>query len=84
MEDGPKRVGLEFDKNLIKSHPEIELSKAEKNSGVCSICYGEFEDPDYSAVSLPCGHQFCKECWVQYLKDKIKTNGPDSVFTRCP
>jgi hypothetical protein len=33
-------------------------------------------------TGLECGHQFCKECWKEYLKTKIMDEGMGQVRLR--
>ena len=47
----------------------------------CEICYCDFQ-PDEMA-GLACGHQFCKSCWVSYLRSKILDEGIGTNIT-CP
>ena len=35
----------------------------------CGICYEPLEN--INEVKLTCGHYFCKDCWTDYLKEKI-------------
>jgi ariadne-1 len=76
------------DENKIKAG--IELSKqtkqklkengVESNGENCLVC---FEDKNDKFFSLNCGHQFCPECWKEYLKEKIQA--PLSALqARCP
>lgn len=78
-------VGLKYDEKLAEKYPEINSSRQENNENYCQVMYCEFEkdDPDYDADALACGHQFSKISWRMYLKDKIKSNGPSCVFTKC-
>lgn len=56
-----KIIGIENLSNLPK---EIFLEDTIKNQFECPICFGILCDP----VALnPCGHIYCKECWVQVL-----------------
>ena len=80
-----KDCGLEYDEGLVKKYPDINQTQKENNDNTCPVMYVEFEkgDPDYDSDQLCCGHQFSKISWRMYLKDKIKSNGPQCVFTRC-
>ena len=80
-----ERMGLKYDEKLIEKYPDINASRKENNSNMCSVMYMEFEkgDPDYDSDELCCGHQFSKLSWKMYLKDKISSNGPQCVFTKC-
>lgn len=79
MDDNKLRtVGLEYDEKLVEKYPDINATRKENNDNMCPVMYMEFEkgDPDYDSDQLVCGHQFSKICWKNYLKDKIKSNGP--------
>ncbi len=47
----------------------------ENNSNIkfCTICQYENVFLD-EKISLPCRHKFCKDCWYNYLKEKIVNN----------
>ena len=42
----------------------------------CSICLGEMNITDDSCTTLPCGHQFHKECVGAWMKQVRKTTCP--------
>ncbi|KAI0757268.1 hypothetical protein C8Q80DRAFT_89067 [Daedaleopsis nitida] len=46
-----------------------------EDSVSCSICYHLFSEPH---VATPCGHSFCGECIVGWIKQSIRTQ------PRCP
>ncbi|KAI1288003.1 E3 ubiquitin-protein ligase ariadne-1 [Halotydeus destructor] len=46
----------------------------------CQVCYLEFNPKELSGVG--CGHAFCKDCWMQYLKTKVEDEGSDRLL--CP
>lgn len=73
-----KQIGIEFDTAIQLKNPEVKNSTSQMNQGFCSCCVCEFDesDPEMKAVSLQCGHQFCWFCWTEYLKEKVKSDGP--------
>ncbi|KAG8832946.1 hypothetical protein FRC17_000275 [Serendipita sp. 399] len=55
------------------------LSTTTPQSGfVCPICC---DDAPPATLALSCGHQFCNECWTQYLEGKIRDEG--ECVVRC-
>ena len=50
-----------------------------ENGDCCLTCYEEKNDTFYS---LKCGHQFCGDCWFEYLKEKLK-NPLGALTTTC-
>jgi len=51
----------------------------QKSSTTCQICY----EDDIVMLSMPCGHEFCKECWKQFCANAI-LEGPSCVRKTCP
>ena len=47
----------------------------------CPICYDDFSPEQM--MSMPCGHQFCLDCWHDFC-DNAVNEGPASVNTTCP
>jgi len=48
----------------------------------CQIC----TDDGFSAsdmLSMPCGHEFCRDCWGQFVGIMIQ-DGPSCIRTTCP
>ena len=37
----------------------------------CGICEDEINFDDYKIIKMPCHHNFCVDCWFEYLKEKI-------------
>jgi ariadne-1 len=37
---------------------------------ICEVCFDD--DPNKETVSLSCNHRYCRDCYVQYLEQKIK------------
>ena len=78
------KAGLEFDQNLTKKYPEINDSTAEKNGGLCSVFFMDFEDEgEMRPISLSCGHQFSACAWTEHLKSAVNSNGEGCVMARC-
>jgi len=48
----------------------------------CDICTEESFHPD-EMLSMPCGHEFCLECWRGFI-DNMIGNGISSIITKCP
>jgi ariadne-1 len=60
------KAGIELSpktKEYLKSKGVVE------NADYCATCY---ETKDDTFFSLSCGHQFCGDCWTEYLKEKLK------------
>lgn len=55
----------------------IECSHSENSD--CNICYENYEKEKF--VKLNCGHEFCKDCMKQSLKNVI-TDSPQCAFCR--
>ena len=60
-------AGIELSENSKK---EFKKKGVESFGDNCLTCYEEKNDDFYS---LSCGHQFCAECWTEYLKEKLKS-----------
>ena len=77
----------DVDNNRIKAGMDLSpktkaLFKQEgvpENGDCCLTCYEEKNDTFYS---LNCGHQFCGDCWFEYLKEKLK-NPLGALTTTC-
>ncbi|CAF3363782.1 unnamed protein product [Rotaria sp. Silwood1] len=59
----------------INEFDTVHLSKE------CGICLKEFES-GVERIVISCDHQFCKDCWKQYLTLKIQEGSVHSIF--CP
>ena len=60
------KAGIELSPESKKS---FQLEGVISNGDICLTCYDEKNDGFFS---LSCGHQFCAECWTDYLKEKLK------------
>ena len=68
------------DVDINKAKAGIDLSQETKellqkegvvsNGDTCLTCFEEKNDTFFSLI---CGHQFCGDCWLEYLKEKLKT-----------
>ena len=76
------------DQNKINAGIELseKLKKKLKKEGIesfgetCLTCYEEKNDDFFN---LSCGHQFCSECWTEYLKEKLKSP-LGALEVKCP
>ena len=67
LEENKTKSGLEISEITKKKLKEENI---ESNGNNCLIC---FEEKNNNFFSLSCGHQFCSDCWIEYLKEKIKS-----------
>ena len=76
--DGNKiKAGIELSKTTMQ---KLKDEGVEENGKNCLVCFEEKNDEFFS---LNCGHQFCQECWSEYLKEKIKTP-LSALHATCP
>mmetsp|Transcript_8770 Transcript_8770/g.17900 ORF Transcript_8770/g.17900 Transcript_8770/m.17900 type:complete len:476 (-) Transcript_8770:1994-3421(-) len=54
-----------------------------KKKRECGICYDEDGFSPDEMFSMPCGHEFCRDCWRGFL-DVALTNGPVCIRQTCP
>ncbi|QRW08394.1 RING finger protein [Ceratobasidium sp. AG-Ba] len=73
MEDQQTMLGKA---GIIPPEPTRNSSKAKSVSKseplMCPVCC---DDSPEKMLSLACGHEFCSECWTQYLEGKIRGEG---------
>jgi hypothetical protein len=51
------KIGIKYDDEIKKNHPQVDESKEANNENMCKICFCEFEDEEgWRADSLECGH----------------------------
>ena len=48
----------------------------------CSICFDDDCSPS-DMMSMPCGHEFCRDCWGGFLQDMM-SSGPTCILKTCP
>ena len=66
IEQNKINSGIELSEDINK---KLINEGVKPNGDICLICY---EKKNNNFYSLNCGHQFCNECWANYLKEKIK------------
>ena len=81
-----------MEKIKIESHIEQseESTKAIKDyfsqnnlpPNTCPICYNEYNPEE--TISLKCEHKMCKECYVEYITNKLLTEPNSILMTPCP
>ena len=49
----------------------FNYNKFDKFNFVCEVCGDDIDIEDFIKLKLPCKHKFCKDCWLEYLKEKI-------------
>ena len=49
------------------------VKKENKNiiSNECNVCFDTIDENDLYSNSLPCGHIYCTQCWLNYFKTLI-------------
>jgi ariadne-1 len=64
---------------IIQTKESLATTKKFANTKECLVCY----TPCSPYIALTCNHNFCEDCWFEYLKTRL-----DSVyiilFTTCP
>ena len=74
-EENRVRAGLQLSN---ETREMLEKKGIRSNGDRCLRC-GKMRDNTF--YSLNCGHQFCSECWTNYLKEKIRN---PSLRVTCP
>lgn len=62
----------------------LKKQKVVNNNTECSVCYTSKSDllPE-NFIALSCNHYFCKDCWKEYLSEKLKEINT-VILTHCP
>ena len=71
------KAGIELSEKQIK---QFEKEGVESFGDNCLTCFDEEKE---KLFSLSCGHQFCEDCWTEYLKEKLKSP-LGALQVRCP
>ena len=75
-----EKAGVQLPSNLGMHNMDTSLSPraGEGTETECGVCLGTFS-PD---IVVPCGHVFCRDCWRQYLHQRIESGDAHSIA--CP
>jgi len=69
-------INIDYSGNSIQL--EYETKKENKNENneenCCMVCLDIIGTEDLENYKIECGHKFCKDCWLNYLEEKIKSN----------
>jgi ariadne-1 len=63
---------------LSQSQPQTQTHKTSK----CGICFDDDFKPS-EMLGMPCGHEFCIDCWKCFIQSKID-DGPACILATCP
>ena len=58
------------------------ISKDDYSPNICPICYNDLSSEE--SISLKCEHKMCKECYVEYILNKLSTEPNSILMTPCP
>jgi len=61
-----------------QSQPLNQTHKSAK----CGICFDDDFKPS-EMLAMPCGHEFCTDCWKCFIQSKID-DGPSCILATCP
>ena len=69
-------INIDYSGNSIQL--EYETKKENKNENneenCCMVCLDIIGTEDLENYKIECGHKFCKDCWLNYLNEKINSN----------
>jgi ariadne-1 len=82
FEDTEKNLELSGITQSQESKKILDKNKIEINNKICLVCYMEESDCEGGFFSLTCKHNFCVDCWVQYLKANVFDHR-QVLFTKC-
>ena len=83
--DDTEKIKIE---SHIEQSPESikDISKFIKNNNItgnfCPICFCDIEKDNF--LSLKCNHNFCKDCFIEYINNKLLTQPMNILETPCP
>lgn len=63
-------------------YPKKTNNNGKNGSVTCEVCYDD-HDPS-EMMAMPCGHEFCMDCWKGFCINAVMEEGPSCVRTTCP
>lgn len=88
VEKNRELCGLSLSKDTLN---QLDQKKVISNSNYCLVCSKSSKDNENNSYdsyedqieSLECHHQFCRECWKEYLNEKTRSSN-DILALTCP
>jgi actin-related protein len=71
-EDLKTIINIDYDGNSIQL--TNKSNNGDNKENYCLVCLDNIEIKDLENYKIECGHKFCKDCWLNYLKEKINSN----------
>ena len=68
LQDNDYDYNFNGNNNLIDDNI---LVNNKKTTYTCNVCFEDIEEEEKNYNSLKCGHIYCTQCWVNYLKTLI-------------
>ena len=73
--------------NSEKNGGNLVDNKNSNNEICCDLCFEVMTEEENLENSIPCGHVFCSDCYLNYLENKIKNNNVGRITCmqhQCP
>ena len=71
-EDLKTIINIDYDGNSIQL--TNKSNNGDNKENYCLVCLDNIEIKDLENYKIECGHKFCKDCWLNYLNEKINSN----------
>ena len=68
--------------NMNKNNINNNNINNNNNNRTCDICIEDNLKPE-EMMTMPCGHEFCIDCWKGFIQSKID-DGPSCILATCP
>ena len=72
---------IEQSEESIKKIKEY-ISKNDFSQNICPICYNDLNSEE--SISLKCEHKMCKDCYIEYILNKLSSEPNSILMTPCP